>query len=361
MPPRRTIYSRNSFYDAVFHGLLGREDGQRALFMFMVDQSEAMAEPWGGRDQSKLVGTLSCLNRMLIDMCRSRMRAVERVAEVEYAAEGEWAAEGEHAMGSEALRTSRVGSPQYIGRRRLKGNLGRPVSGHARFPGSGIGLLEEPDGNTADLIDVGFIGYSDRDNGEGAESLWIHEPASGEDGIVRSIAQLSNERQRRFIDAALEGGRPLPEVLARLNESVNGWVERNRVSSFPPVVINISSGAKPLDDRAADELIRTKRASASDKPPLFFNCILTGHKARVPLLFPSERDIREAVSTTDQMTDIEYMNSLYRASSPMPPVIGRYAREFSRKMPHIVALRESTGFALARNTEALEWFAKICN
>lgn len=337
----------NSFYDAIFHGLLGKENGRRALFMFMVDQSEAMAEPWGRHRRSKLDGTVAGLNRMLIDMCRCYQHAAELAA----------AREGSFRRGG-SRHLSRVSAPAYRER--------------SRPPRISTGLLERTDDDRADLIDVGFIGYSDGSAGNGDGSLWVDEPEPDQFGFVRSVATLSMDRQRQMLDAVLEGGRPLPEVLARVNESVQNWVDRHRLRSIPPIVINISSGAKPLDDRAADELICIREqgyghekdgdlSQVPDQPLLFFNCVLLNHKGLAPLLFPGMKELSGANITDDKMVDMEYIRSLHLASSPMPEVIKHYARKASKNLPHKVSFNSPTGFAFAKNIEGLDWFGRICN
>jgi hypothetical protein len=60
----------SSFYEAILHGLAGNVTGRRLLFLFVVDQSEAMRQPLGQTSQSRLETVTQGLNEMIGAMAR---------------------------------------------------------------------------------------------------------------------------------------------------------------------------------------------------------------------------------------------------------------------------------------------------
>lgn len=59
-----------SFYEALLHGMAGDVTGRRALFVFVVEHSEAMQRPFGTTGRTRLEAVVEHLNEMAAEMAK---------------------------------------------------------------------------------------------------------------------------------------------------------------------------------------------------------------------------------------------------------------------------------------------------
>jgi hypothetical protein len=157
----------------------------------------------------------------------------------------------------------------------------------------------------ADLVDVCVLGYRTDPAGEPIVEPAFIGPLAGKDLVpIEDVANsparcdtaqviipdeesgemLPMERQVPvWVEPIATGESPLCSAIAKACEIVDRWIPEHR-SSFPPIVLNITSGLFSDGDPApyADAL---KARSTEDGHVLFFNCYVSASTAD-PFLFP---------------------------------------------------------------------------
>lgn len=204
-----------------------------ALFLFLIDQSGSMDDPFGADDSNrkKADGVADAINRLLQNL-------VIKCAKSEGVRDYYWV--GVLGYGS------RVG-PAFSG----------PLSGK-------------------DLVSISEIA----DNPARVEER-TKKVEDGAGGLVDE-----NVKFPIWFDPVAKGGTPMCEALAKAKDLIAGGLEQHH-SSFPPIVINITDGESTDGDPTQNaEAIRD--LSTDDGNILLFNLHLSSSKA-APIQFPSSQ------------------------------------------------------------------------
>jgi hypothetical protein len=232
--------------------------------LFLIDQSGAMADPYGGQaGQSKALALAEAINRFLMELVlRCVMDGVRDYFEV----------------GVIGYRESRTGGqkvgPAFLGE--LAGRPLVPLSDLANHP-----------------VRV-------------EERTWRDYDADGK-LLIRS---------RQFpvwFDPVAEGGTPMGEAFRQAHQILAEWVRR-RPESFPPMVIHFTSG-EATDGDPRPEAARLKSLGTDDGAVLLFTCHLAS-PAGGPVVFPGhDRDLPD-----------ETARLLFGMSSELPPAMQQEAQ-----------------------------------
>lgn len=116
-----------------------------------------------------------------------------------------------------------------------------------------------------------------------------------------------------WIDPVLQGATPICSAIVKACEILDGWIAQHP-DSFPPIVINITDGESSEGDPIpyADTL---KQRETSDGNVLFFNCCVSSIAAD-PFLFRGNGEL---------MPD-QFSRQLFQMSSVLPDAIREKAR-----------------------------------
>jgi hypothetical protein len=121
-----------------------------------------------------------------------------------------------------------------------------------------------------------------------------------------------------WIDPVLQGATPICSAIVKACEILDAWIAQHP-NSFPPIVINITDGESSEGDPIpyADTL---KQRETSDGNVLFFNCCFSSTAA--PFLFPGNGEL---------MPD-SFLRQLFQMSSVLPEAIREKARRAGQEL-----------------------------
>jgi len=185
-----------------------------------------------------------------------------------------------------------------------------------------------------DYFHVGVIGYGGDNTDNRVESAFSGELIGREVVPIREIANSPARIERRtkrehdgagglvnqtakfpvWIDPVADGGTPMCRALTTAKTILANWIDRH-ISSFPPIVINITDGeATDGDPRFAAESL--KSLATNDGRILLFN-IHISCSAGTPIEFPDNES-----TLPDQ-----FAKQLFQLSSLLPPYMQSVARQ----------------------------------
>jgi hypothetical protein len=231
----------------------------KALFVFLLDQSFSMEEPLGNSQNRKMDELVTAINGWLQNMA---MRAT----------------------GGEGIKDwMDIGA---------------------------IGYRTDMDENP--IIESPFIGAAL----EGRQLVSITDIGNNPGRMESKVQQFYDddtgelmEREVEFpvwVEPHAEGGTPMCTVLHTAYEMVSAWVEEHP-KSFPPVVIHITDGENQEAGDPIDYAEPLKELATEDGNVLLFNCHLSMTKSDA-FLFPH----------TDEILPDELARVLFRMSSELP-------------------------------------------
>ena len=236
----------------------------KALFLFLLNQSFSMEEPFGSSGNRKCDGLASAINVWLQNMT--------------ILSSGEEGIKDWMDVGVLGYRTDAEANP--IIESALQGaSADRPAVSIAQL------------GTNPARIDTKIQHIPDEQTGK-----MIEVPAE----------------VPVWIDPMAEGGSPMCHVLYRAHETLNEWIGRHQ-NSFPPIVVNITDGrSQDGDPTSYAEAVR--ELSTNNGNVLMMNCHLSTTTAD-PLLFPTgEKGLPDELAWV-----------LFRTSSVLPEPFHRYA------------------------------------
>jgi hypothetical protein len=235
-------------------------------FLFLVDQSGSMAEPWGGEaGKTKAEGVADAINRLLQTLVR-------RCSKGEY-----------------------ILDRYFIGAVGYGGQPGDPAGISLGFP------VEALSGSVVQPVSM-IKSYP----------LRIEDRVKREDDGAGGLMQ----RHIRFpvwFDPRATGKTPMCGALRAAHEVVCQFLNEYP-SCFPPIVINITDGMA-TDGLFESEAMNLWRLASQDGNVLLFNIHISAGGAP-PILFPSDN-----LNLSD-----EYARRLFSVSSPLPKAMLRQAQ-----------------------------------
>lgn len=238
-----------------------------ACFLFLIDQSLSMADPFGGSGAHKRKSeeVADAINRLLQEL-------VIKCAK------------------SEGVRDYyHVGVIGYGGR--VDSALHGALSGAA---------------NGRDLVSISHVA----DHPLRVEER-IRRMDDGAGGLVEQTVKFPV-----WFDPVANGSTPMCQALERAHRGVSAWLA-DHPDSFPPIVINITDGESTDGDPEAG-MAALKALRSSDGDVLLFNIHLSSRPNAVPLIFPdSARDLPDHHAVT-----------LFNGASPLPEFMHPLAREY---------------------------------
>ncbi len=236
----------------------------KALFLFLLDQSFSMEEPLGNSANRKCDELVAAINGWLQNMAI-------------------------RASGDEGIKDwMDVGVFGY----RTDANASPIIESVLQGPLAGRGIVSIADiGAHPARIDTRMQYLPDETTGE-----MIEVPCE----------------MPVWVDSKAEGGTPMCHVLYRAHEILNEWIGRHP-NSFPPIVVHITDGESQDGDPIpyADPL---RRLATHDGNVLLLNCHLSMTAAE-PFMFPS----------SEQGLPDELAKVLFRMSSILPEPFYRHA------------------------------------
>jgi hypothetical protein len=245
----------------------------KALFVFLLDQSFSMEEPFGGTQQRKKDGVVAAINGWLQAMAA-------------------------RATGSEGIRDwFDIAVMGYRTDQQANPIIESALVGPLRDK------LSREGGIVASIVDIGNAPARME-----ARSKKIFVEETGEFESMEVTVPV-------WVDPVAEGGTPMCNALYKTYELINGWVADHK-SSFPPIVIHITDGeSQDGDPIAYAESVRG--LATDDGNVLVFNCHISMDRSD-PFLFPH----------TDEILPDPLARVLFRMSSPLPePVYQRALTE----------------------------------
>lgn len=231
----------------------------KALFVFLLDQSFSMEEPLGTSNSRKMDELVTAINGWLQNMV---MRAT----------------------GSEGIRDwMDIAVMGY--RTDMEGNpvIESPLIGDALAGRMLVSITEA--GENVGRMETKLQQFYDEDTGELMERE-VEAPV--------------------WVEPKAEGGTPMCSVLYKAYEIVSQWIEENP-KSFPPVVIHITDGENQENGNPLDYAVPLKELETEDGNVLLFNCHLSMTQAD-PFLFPN----------TDEILPDALAQVLFQMSSVLP-------------------------------------------
>ena len=210
-----------------------------ACIVILLDQSASMADPVGGRTDSKAKAAASAVNRLLAVLASTSTKSMGEgprpyfdVAVLGYG--------GDVLHGGDKMVTPCL-------------------------PGSGRGR---------ELVSVTTL----EDNPVRVETKTRMKP-DGKGGQVPGTS-----KSYVWIDPVAKGGTPMLEAMKAARPVIEQWASRH-ADSYPPIVINITDGEPYKDPTAAARELG--KISTKDGCALLYNIHLSG-AARTPISFPAE-------------------------------------------------------------------------
>jgi hypothetical protein len=235
----------------------------KALFVFLLDQSFSMEEPIGGTQQRKKDGVVAAINGWLQEMT-ARATGGEGIKDwIDVAVIG--------------YRTDQQANP-IIGSA-LVGPLRDQLTREGRV--------------LASIVDIG--------NNPARMDTRRKQVFDDEIGAVQSM----EVKVPVWVDPVAEGGTPMCNTFYYAYELIHGWIGSHR-GSFPPVVIHITDGESQDGDPIpyADSL---RGLATDDGNVLLFNCHLSMTKSD-SFEFPH----------SDEILPEPFARVLFHMSSPLP-------------------------------------------
>ncbi len=205
-----------------------------SCFLFLIDQSASMADPFGAGDakKKKADGVADAINRLLQNLVIKCAKA-EGVRDYYYV--------GVIGYGKDV-------GPAFSGP--LAGKTMAPISEVAEMPARIEERTKKVDDGAGGLVDqtVKF-------------PVWF--------------------------DPVANGGTPMSQAMLRAQSLIKGWLT-DHPDCFPPIVINISDG-EATDGSPSALADNLKKLSSSDGSVLFFNLHLSSTDA-TPIQFPAHEE-----------------------------------------------------------------------
>jgi hypothetical protein len=237
----------------------------KALFVFLLDQSLSMEEPIASSGERKIDALCSAMNAWLQNLSIACSKA-----------EGfrDWFDIAIIGYGSDEQANPLIG-PAMIG----------------ALAGKEVVTIAEVAENPARIDTV---------------TAFMPDQATGE--MLEMPQQMPI-----WIDPVLHGATPICSAIVKACEILDGWIAQHP-DSFPPIVINITDGESSEGDPIpyADTL---KQRETSDGNVLFFNCCVSSTAAD-PFLFRGNGEL---------MPD-QFSRQLFQMSSVLPDAIREKAR-----------------------------------
>lgn len=185
-----------------------------------------------------------------------------------------------------------------------------------------LGYGSDDDGNP--IIEPALIGPL-----AGRELVSISEVAASPARVDNITAFMQDEETGEmlempqqvpiWIDAKTQGGTPICSAIVKACELLDAWIPQHQ-QSFPPIVINITDGESSEGDPIpyADAL---KQRATDDGEVLFFNCCVSSTPGD-PFLFRGNGEL---------MPD-QFSRDLFKMSSVLPDPIVRKAAEMGQEL-----------------------------
>ena len=242
----------------------------KALFVFLLDQSLSMEETTANSGERKIDALCSSLNAWLVKL----MVAC-------------WKAEG--VKNYFDISIIGYGSDQQA----------NPIIGSAiigPLAGREVVTIAELSENPARIDTVTAVMYDE------------------ETGEMREMPQ----QMPVWVDPVLQGATPICSAIVKACEILDAWIAQHP-NSFPPIVINITDG----ESSEGDPIPYTgtlKQRETSDGNVLFFNCCFSSTAA--PFLFPGNGEL---------MPD-SFLRQVFQMSSVLPEAIREKARRAGQEL-----------------------------
>jgi hypothetical protein len=240
------------------------------------------------------------------------------------------------------MATNAVNSVLYDMCRRSQLNPASPRVSYVHVGVFGYGMSATTGGEQAESVFGGLLGQQDLAT---IADLAAHPMETRE---IRKRPDLPSVPKPVWFDPVAGCGSPICDALALAQCSVAWWVRQHR-SSFPPIVLNITSGSathvecRPTDlDMAASRLVDEY---TNDGHTLLFNIVLSS---------PDSAD--EAVwcpATAARLSEAEA--ALFRISSTLPDVMVNQARYAGGDVDS-----EGRGLVVNADTATLGRFLDMC-
>lgn len=242
-----------------------------SCFLFLIDQSGSMADPWGDIGKSKADGVATVINHLLSDIVIKCSKGEDKPRDYYH-----------------------VGVIGY--------GFDHDAVGSA-FTGALAGR---------ELVPISEVAMN---------PARVEDRKSKEvDAETGRIIEIPSKFPVWFFPVAVDGT-PMCKALREARRIVEGWVNQHP-SSYPPTVINITDGESTDGNPMQDAKAITSIANANGSYVLLFNIHISSRRP-TPIVFPDKEE---------ELPD-EYARMLFQMSSILPEPIREAARNEIRDSP----------------------------